>query len=70
MMDLDGKRNKAVKIDYWLEKFTQVWGHGKTPKQISNEFSRHKREFLYANGVEIFKDYAWIVFKDEPKEQF
>ena len=70
MMDLDGKRNKAVKIDYWLEKFIQVWGHGKTPKQISNEFSRHKREFLYANGVEIFKDYVWVVFKDEPKEQF
>jgi hypothetical protein len=70
MRDLDGKRNKAVKIDYWLEKFTQVWGHGKTPKQISNEFSRHKREFLYANGVEIFKDYVWVVFKDEPKEQF
>jgi len=70
MRDLDGKRNKAVKIDYWLEKFTQVWGHGKTSRQISNEFSRHKREFLYANGVEIFKDYVWVVFKDEPKEQF
>jgi hypothetical protein len=70
MRDLDGKRNKAVKIDYWLEKFTQVWGHGKTSRQISNEFSRHKREFLYANGVEIFKDYVWVVFKDQPKEQF
>jgi len=70
MRDLDGKRNKAVKIDHWFEKFSEVWGHGKTSKQISNEFSRHKREFLYANGVEIFKDYVWVVFKNDPKEQF
>jgi hypothetical protein len=65
MRDLDGKRNKAVKIDYWKEKFKEVWGYEKTGKQISNKFSFLMRQFVARNKVVVFKDYVWAVFEDE-----
>jgi hypothetical protein len=70
MRDLDGKRNKAVLVDYWKEKFKEVWGYDKTVKQINSKFSLLINQFVARNQVVVFNKMAWVVFEDGQSEQF
>ena len=70
MRDLDGKRNKAVSVDHWKEKFKEVWGYDKTVKQINSKFSLLINQFVARNQVVVFNKMAWVVFEDGQSEQF
>ena len=59
---IDGKRNKAVHVDQWMEAFSAA----QTDKAgITKRFNRCVQSLQNAKRVEVFDPFVWVIWSDD-----
>jgi hypothetical protein len=64
MENIDGKRNKAIKLDQWREEFKAKLGSDVEPATFNKAWARVKMTLTDLEKIEIHKDWVWAIYAD------
>jgi hypothetical protein len=64
MENVDGKRNKAIKLDQWREEFKAKLGSDVEPATFNKAWARVKMTLTDLEKIEIHKDWVWAIYSD------
>jgi hypothetical protein len=66
MMELiDGKRNKAIKLEQWREEFKAKLGSDVEPQTFNKAWARVKMTLTDLQKIEIHKDWVWAIYAED-----
>ena len=65
MENIDGKRNKCIKLDQWREEFKAKIGSDVEPATFSKAWARVKMTLTDLKKIEIHKDWVWAVYAED-----
>jgi hypothetical protein len=64
MEQVDGKRNKCIKIEQWKAEFRAITGNDSDIEAFRKLFWRVKTQLVNAKKIELFGDWCWAVFEE------
>lgn len=64
MENIDGKRNKAIKLDQWREEFKAKLGSDVEPQTFNKAWARVKMTLTDLEKIEIHKDWVWAIYTE------
>jgi hypothetical protein len=64
MENIDGKRNKAIKLDQWREEFKAKLGSDVEPQTFNKAWARVKMTLTDLEKIEIHKDWVWAIYSE------
>ena len=64
MENVDGKRNKAIKLDQWREEFKAKLGSDVEPATFNKAWARVKMTLTDLEKIEIHKDWVWAIYAE------
>lgn len=64
MENIDGKRNKAIKLDQWREEFKAKLGSDVEPQTFNKAWARVKMTLTDLQKIEIHKDWVWAIYSE------
>jgi hypothetical protein len=65
MENIDGKRNKAIKLEQWREEFKAKLGSDVEPATFNKAWARVKMTLTDLQKIEIHKDWVWAIFTED-----
>ena len=68
MEQVDGKRNKCIKIDQWRDEFKANVGNDTDAQVFKKLWWRVKTQLTTAQKVELHGDWCWAVFDDHDQK--
>jgi len=64
MENIDGKRNKAIKLDQWRDEFKAKMGSDVEPSTFNKAWARVKSGLVDLEKVEIHNDWCWAIYAE------
>ena len=64
MENVDGKRNKAIKLDQWREEFKAKLGSDVEPATFNKAWARVKMTLTDLEKIEIHKEWVWAIYAE------
>jgi len=64
MENIDGKRNKAIKLDQWRDEFKAKLGSDVEPQTFTKAWARVKLGLSELEKVEIHNDWCWAIYAE------
>jgi hypothetical protein len=64
MENIDGKRNKAIKLDQWRDEFKAKLGSDVEPATFTKAWARVKLGLSELEKVEIHNDWCWAIYAE------
>ena len=64
MENVDGKRNKCIKLDQWKEEFKAKMGSDVETSTFNKAWNRVKSGLVELEKVEIHNDWCWVIFAE------
>lgn len=64
MENIDGKRNKAIKLDQWRDEFKAKLGSDVEPQTFNKAWARVKLGLTDLQKVEIHNDWCWAIYSE------
>jgi hypothetical protein len=68
MENIDGKRNKCIKVDQWRDEFKAITGNDTDAQAFKKLWWRVKTQLTSAKKVELHGDWCWAVFDDHDQK--
>ena len=68
MEQVDGKRNKCIKIEQWRLEFKSIVGNDTDAETLKKLWWRVKTQLVNAQKVELHGDWCWAVFDDNEQK--
>jgi hypothetical protein len=65
MQQIDGKRNKCVKLDLWRNEFKAKMGSDMEKASFNKAWARLKTDLSDIKKVEIYDDLCWVIYPDD-----
>jgi hypothetical protein len=65
MQQVDGKRNKCVKLELWRDEFKAKMGSDMEKTSFNKAWSRLKTDLSDIKKVEIYGDLCWVVYPED-----
>jgi hypothetical protein len=65
MQQVDGKRNKCVKLDLWRNEFKAKMGSDMEKASFNKAWGRLKTDLSDTKKIEIYDDLCWVIYPDD-----
>ena len=64
MENINGMRNKAIKVDQWRDEYKASCGNDTDPQDFKKLWWRVKNQLINAEKVAVHGDWCWAIFDD------